>query len=162
MKPLLVLLGIFSIGMIIKSLLKRKRPSSLQIARWAMGCMLLFTGAAHFAYTEGMAEMLADWIPFRMCLVYITGILEVIGAIGLMISSSSKITGICLMLFLLLVFPANIYAAIHNIDPITGMADGHGIEYLFFRVPLQLFFILWIYISAVKPHIVKSKLESYT
>jgi hypothetical protein len=41
--------------------------------------------------------------------------------------------------------PANIKAAINNINYQTGALNGNGPSYLWFRIPLQLFFIFWVY-----------------
>ena len=32
----------------------------------------------------------------------------------------------------------------------TGASDGNGMKYLWFRIPLQVFFILWVYWSALR------------
>lgn len=153
MKPLLVLLGIFLSGWLIRTLLRRDGIRNPFLGRIAMSGMLFFTGIAHFPFAQGMMEMLPDWMPFRIQAVYFMGVIEILAGVGLLIHRFSRITGISLIIFLLLVLPANIYAAIHHIDPVTGASDGPGISYLFFRVPLQLFFILWVYLSAVKPNL---------
>jgi uncharacterized membrane protein len=58
--------------------------------------------------------------------------------------------GWALILFFILVLPGNIKAAIHHIDYQKGTFDGYGPNYLWFRVPLQILFIGWTYISAIK------------
>jgi uncharacterized membrane protein len=57
------------------------------------------------------------------------------------------VTGICVIAFLIVVLPANIYAAIHRVD-----VGGHslGPMYLLVRVPLQLILIGWTYWFAVR------------
>ncbi|MDN5216105.1 DoxX family protein [Fulvivirgaceae bacterium BMA12] len=152
MKPLIVLLSTFLIGLLIKRLSKKREISLFWVGRMAMGCMLVFTGVAHFAFTHGMAAMLPAWVPFKTGLIYLTGVFEILGAVGLLVPRYARITAIGLILFLILVLPANIYAAINHIDPITGTTDGPDINYLFFRIPLQLLFIFWIYLSAVSPN----------
>ena len=149
MKPLIVLLSAFVIGLLVRQLLKKRNISLYWVGRMAMGSMLVFTGIAHFAFTDGMAAMFPSWVPFKTELIYITGIIEILGAIGLLIHQYVRVTGIGLIFFLILALPANIYAAVNHIDPITGTTDGPGINYLFFRIPLQILFILWIYLSAV-------------
>ncbi len=160
MKPLLVLLSVFLIGLLIKLLSKRKGISISWIGRMAMGSMLIFTGVAHFAFTHGMAAMLPAWVPLKVELIYLTGILEIAGAIGLLVNKYSRVSGISLIIFLILILPANIYAAIHHIDPTTGVANGPGLQYLLFRIPLQFFFILWIYLSAIRSHTTKTNIKS--
>lgn len=152
MKPLILLISVFAIGYVISLLRKKGKPNIPFLARIAMSCMLVFTGIAHFFMAKGMMQMLPESVPFRLEMVYLTGVLEIAGAIGLLIKSLAKLSGWCLILFLVLVLPANIFAALNHIDPVTGSPDGNGPAYLFFRIPLQLFFIGWIYLSAVKPN----------
>lgn len=149
MNPLIVLLSVFSLGILLKTLSKKSNIQLAFLGKLAMSSMLLFTGIAHFTFTEGMIQMLPESIPFRLGIIHATGILEILGAIGLLVNKVSKWTGILLILFFFAVLPANIYAALNHINPTTGALDGAGPSYLFFRIPLQLFFIAWIYRFAV-------------
>jgi uncharacterized membrane protein len=49
-----------------------------------------------------------------------------------------------------LILPANIQAAIKRIDYQKGTTDGPGVNYLWFRVPLQILFITWVYLFAIR------------
>ncbi len=97
-----------------------------------------------------MAQMIPDLFPFKTALVYLTGVLEWLFAAGLLVPKTKTITGWALIAFLLAVLPANINAAMENINFRTGASDGYGVDYLWFRIPLQLFFIAWVYFSAIK------------
>jgi uncharacterized membrane protein len=144
MLPLFVLLGAFIISLLAIKLFTKKINYSLS-GRIAMSVMLLFTAIGHFAFSEGMALMMPDFIPFKKALVYITGVIEICAAIGLVFSRISKLTAWLLIIFFLFILPANINAALKNIDYQTGSNTGPGINYLWFRVPLQVFFIIWTY-----------------
>ena len=122
----------------------------LIIAGIAMAVMLVFTSIGHFMYTKGMSMMLPSFIPFKTEFVYATGFIELLAAIGLMIPSIRKPVAWLLIIFLILVLPANIYAAIHGIDYQEGSNNGPGLAYLWFRVPLQLLFIFWVYFFAIR------------
>lgn len=110
-----------------------------------MAVMLLFTAIAHFVFTTGMAMMLPAFVPFKKGMVYFTGVVEVLAAIGLLLDAWFANTGLLLILFFMVMLPANIYAALHHIDYEKATTDGRGPAYLWFRVPLQLFFIAWVY-----------------
>ena len=114
-----------------------------------MSAMLLMTASGHFLFAEGMAMMLPDFIPLKMEVVYITGIIEIAAAIGLQLDRWRELTGWLLIVFLILILPANIYAAFHNVNLQTATFDGKGLGYLWYRIPLQIFYILWIYKSSV-------------
>ncbi|MEP3388328.1 MAG: hypothetical protein ABJO02_09090 [Reichenbachiella sp.] len=118
--------------------------------RIAMSAMLLFTAIGHFVFTKGMAMMLPDFVPFRIELVYLTGILEIAAAIGLFIPKFRVVTAWLLVVFFILMLPANIYASIKHIDYQKGTFDGPGLTYLWFRIPLQILFIVWTYLSTIK------------
>ncbi|PID70908.1 MAG: hypothetical protein CR985_02545, partial [Flavobacteriales bacterium] len=98
MKPLVVLISTFIICLIVVKL--RTRKVNWQLAgRIAMSVMLLFTAVAHFVFIEGMAQMIPNFFPFKEGLVYLTGILEILFAIGLLIPKTKIITGWILILF---------------------------------------------------------------
>lgn len=150
MKPLLVLISVFITSLLVLKLLKRSFQVALS-ARIAMAAMLVFTAIGHFAFTKGMALMLPDFIPQRELLVYLTGMIEVVAAIGLLIPSLRVLTGWLLIAFFLLILPVNIYAAIKHVDYQNANFNGQGLDYLWFRIPLQIIFILWTYFFCCKP-----------
>lgn len=149
MKPLLVLLSSFLLSVFVIKFLKREYDFALS-GRIAISLMLCFTATGHFAFTEGMSMMIPKFIPFKTSVVYATGILEILLAIGLLIPKFTAISGWVLILFLLLILPANIYASMNQIDYQKGTYDGNGLIYLWFRIPLQVLFIFWTYVSSTR------------
>ena len=113
-------------------------------ARVGLSLFFLFTGLGHFIRTQEMAAMLPLSVPYRIELVYLTGIFELLGAVGVWIPRLTRLTGILLILMLIGVLPANIYSAIHRVD-----FGGHeaGPVYLLARIPFQLFVIWWTYFA---------------
>ena len=149
MKPLIILLVVFLISLLATKILRGTYEFALS-GRMAMSVMLLFTAVAHFAFTKGMSMMLPSFIPYKTQAIYLTGVIEIAAAIGLFIPSFRVITSYLLIAFFFLILPANIYAAIKHIDYQKGSADGNGLAYLWFRIPLQLLFIVWTYLSSIK------------
>ncbi len=150
MVPEITLLATFLAAFIILRL-KHQENRYAQAARIAMAAMLFVTGGAHFGFAKGMAMMLPEIVPFKLGLVYLTGILEIAAGIGLLIPAMARKTGWWLIAFFVCITPANVYAAMHHVNLQTATNDGNGPEYLWFRIPLQLFFIGWLYFSAVRP-----------
>lgn len=142
--PIVFLLSLFMLKLI------NKRWSYALSARIAMTAMLTATGIAHFVYTKGMAIMLPDFVPYRTEIIYATGMIEILAAAGILVPTYQKLTGWLLILFLILVLPANIYSAIKQVNMKTATFDGEGAAHLWYRIPLQLFFIGWIYFSCIK------------
>ena len=149
MKPLFVLLGTFAASLLVIKLFGGEFDFSLA-GRIAMSAMLIFTAIGHFAFSEGMTLMLPSFVPFKKAVIYLTGVIEVAAAIGLLIPRLQNLTAWLLILFFFLILPANINAAINKIDYQKGTTDGNGLTYLWFRVPLQIFFIAWVYFFAIK------------
>jgi len=149
MKTLMVLISVFIISIVYTKLFRKKTDFTLS-GKVAMSAMLIFAAIGHFAFSEGMAMMLPDFIPFKIEIVYITGILEVAAAIGLLMPKNRVLTAWLLIAFFILILPANIYAAIHEIDFQNMNIEGKGLSYLWFRIPLQLFFIAWTFFFCIK------------
>ncbi len=108
------------------------------------GITLLFltTGIAHFVITAPMSQMIPPPIPFKTELVWITGVLEILGAIGIWVRRYERLTGWCLMALVVAVFPANIYTAVTGVV-IEGQST--DLSYLIVRVPFQIFLVVWIW-----------------
>ena len=148
MKPLFVLFGAFALGLLVMIFAPATADLSLA-GRIAMSVMLLFTAVGHFAFVEGMTMMMPSFIPFKRPIVYATGVIEIAAAAGLLIPSLQHLTAWLLILFFVMILPANINSAIKGIDYQKATTGGNGPRYLWFRVPLQLFFIVWIYCFAI-------------
>jgi uncharacterized membrane protein len=148
MKPLVILILTFGVALLLTKLFGGAFEHALS-GRIAMSVMLLFTALGHFLYPKGMAMMLPAGLPFREASIYITGLIEILAAVGLMISGSRVMTGWLLILFFVLMLPANIYAAFKRVNYQKATHGGPGLGYLWFRVPLQILFILWTYYFAI-------------
>lgn len=146
--PNIVLITVFVLSLLVLKIFKKKWIYALS-GRVAMSVMLVTTGIAHFVYVEGMAMMIPEFLPCKMELVYFTGIIEILAAIGLWLSKYYKRIGWLLILFFVLILPANIYGAIHYVDLTTATYSGHGPDYLWVRIPMQLFYIGWVYYSCI-------------
>ena len=114
--------------------------------RVALSVFFTFTGLGHFIKTDELASMLPPWFPVRVPMIYLTGIFELLGAIGIWIPRLRKLTGALLILMMIAVLPANIYAAMERVP-----FGGHEIGpiYLFARVPVQMLLIAWIYFTTI-------------
>ncbi len=143
MKPLIVLIAAFVISLVGLKLFSGEWDYVLA-GNIGMAAMLLFTAIGHFAFAQGMVMMLPDFIPFKKEVVYLTGVIEAAAVVGLLIGSLREMTAILLIVFFVLILPANINAALKSVDYQKGTNEGPGVNYLWFRVPLQLFFIAWV------------------
>lgn len=114
---------------------------------FGLSAAFVFFAIGHFVMTEGMIEMLPQFVPQRRLLVYATGVLEALLAIALLVPSWRQTAGKLCIGVLILFFPVNIYSALNGIG-----LGGHqwGPIYLLIRTPLQLLLIFWAYWFGVR------------
>lgn len=149
----IVLLIVFVLSLFVLKLSRGAYNFALS-GRIAMSAMLIFTAMGHVLFTKGMSMMLPDSIPYKIELVYLTGLIELIAAIGLLLPRFRVMTAWWLIIFFILLLPSNVYAAVKHVDLMKATFDGNGLTYLWFRIPLQIFFIIWVYLSSIKSRFV--------
>lgn len=113
------------------------------IVLWLLAALFIVAGVAHFTFLrKDFAQIVPPIFPNKDGIVLFTGILEILGGIGLLIPPISYWVGIALILYLVAVFPANIYGARNRI-PILGKAHPP----LWIRLPFQILLIVLIWWS---------------
>ena len=73
----------------------------------------LFGGVAHFSLTEVEMRIVPPAIPWPRAAVLISGVFELLGAIGILIPATRRAAGIGLFLLTIAVTPANVYMLQH-------------------------------------------------
>ena len=78
-----------------------------------LAAMFALTGVAHFVQPlrNDMIAIVPPRLPAPALLVTITGVLELLGAVGLLIPATRVAAAVCLFLLMVAMFPANVYAA---------------------------------------------------
>ena len=78
-----------------------------------LAAMFVLTGVAHFVgpLRNDMIAIVPPRLPASALLVTVTGVLELLGAVGLLIPATRVAAAGCLVLLMLAMFPANVYAA---------------------------------------------------
>jgi len=109
------------------------------IATILCALFFIFAGYLHFQNPYVYKEIIPEGLPFPEFLVYFSGACEIAGGIGLLVPKLRKLASYGLIALLIAVFPANINMAVNSID--FGMPH----EILWWRLPFQLVFILWVY-----------------
>ncbi|MES2765472.1 MAG: DoxX family protein [Bacteroidota bacterium] len=106
----------------------------------AMGFTVM--GILHFVAPEGFLKIMPPFLPFHRELVYLSGLFEILGGLGLLFKSTRKIAGWSLIALLIAVFPANIYMAFKNIQFDTFKTPEWA---LWLRLPFQFLFIFLVW-----------------
>ncbi len=112
-------------------------------ACYALAVMFVFTGIAHFnKMKHDLVRMVPAVFPRPLLLVYFTGVLEFMGAVGLLLPRFRSLAGICLIALLIAMFPANVNASLKG-----TMLAGKAATPLWLRAPMQLLFIVLLWWS---------------
>ena len=136
MVPLVVLLTSF----LLLSLLGHFGPFSYgwwTSLRLSLSAMFLLTASAHWgSRRQDLIQMVPPVFPRADLLVTATGILEILGAVGLMIPAAAPYAALGLCLLLIAMFPANVHAGRQHLT-----IAGRQVPRLLPRTLIQLVFI---------------------
>ncbi|MCV7090936.1 MULTISPECIES: DoxX family protein [Mycobacterium] len=78
-----------------------------------LAAMFLLTGFSHFAppLRRDLVAIVPPRLPAPGYLVTFTGLLELLGAVGLLVPATRVAAAVCLVVLMLAMFPANVYAS---------------------------------------------------
>jgi len=149
--PLIILL-LLTAPLITAFIVSTTKGAELCVGKfscWGLGIVFIFFSLGHVVKAEGMIEMLPAWVPLRLPIIYLTGVLELIIGIALFFPKYQINAAKAAVLVFIIFFPANIYAAINGVG-----LGGHkwGAIYLLIRLPLQITLIAWAYYLCIKNH----------
>ena len=146
MISLFVLLGSLILLRGLGALGVKRLASWREAGRGALAIMFLFTGFSHFSgLKHDFAAMIPDPLPEGLWVIYMTGMFEIAGAVGLLIPRTRRLAGVCLVLLLVAMFPANLNAIIHGIA-----FGGNAPTPLWVRAPMQLLYAGMVWWTSVK------------
>jgi uncharacterized membrane protein len=143
MAPLIVMLVVWLVARSIGAIgLWLQAGSWTGALRIALAAMFVFTAISHFhpRTRPDLIRMVPASLPAPALLVSATGLLELLGAVGLMVPRARLAAAYGLIALLVAMFPANVRAARAGL-----MVAGRRATPLLWRLPLQLFWIaaLW-------------------
>jgi uncharacterized membrane protein len=105
--------------------------------RGGLVLMFLVTASAHWGkQRRELIAMVPPVFPRADLMVSLTGVFEILGALGLLIPTTAAAAALCLVALLIAIFPANIRAARKNLT-----IGGRPATPLLLRAVLQLVFI---------------------
>ena len=81
--------------------------------------ILLIAACGHFLRPAMFAAAIPPAFPDRFALAILSGVCEAAGGIGLFVTSTQRAAALCLAIFMVAIFPANIYIAGQVIGPVT-------------------------------------------
>ncbi len=110
------------------------------ILRLLLSLLLFTAGTLHFWRPALFVKIVPDYLPYPLALVYLSGAVEFVCAIGLLYPPTVRYAAWLSVLLFIGVFPANLYMATHHIR-FSGLPDSPWVYWG--RLPLQLVLIVW-------------------
>ena len=108
--------GLIAVVTLLMVLLARIGVASLQdwraCMRWGLALPLLFAGSDHIMNPDRYLPMMPAFVPRPAEIVLFTGLCELAGGIGLLVSRVRRLAAIMLAVYFVCVFPANIKNAL--------------------------------------------------
>jgi uncharacterized membrane protein len=115
-----------------------------QAAQCGLGIAFVVAGVSHLVNTTPFEQHLPEWVPAATAIVVVSGIAEIVLGLALVAARRfAPVVGIAVAVFLVSVFPANVYVAVAGID-VDGVPGG---LYAWLRLPLQAVFVVWAWAS---------------
>jgi|HubBroStandDraft_6_1064221.scaffolds.fasta_scaffold04956_2 uncharacterized membrane protein len=109
------------------------------VSRHVYGIFFIAAGVMHFVRPDFYLKIMPPYLPLHPELVYLSGVFEIALGAMLLVKRLAPLAGWGLILLLIAIFPANIYAYQHQ-DLIPASPLLHLL-----RLPLQAVLILWAY-----------------
>jgi uncharacterized membrane protein len=125
----------------MRSLNMRELSWPQRIAVALASVFYIGAGILHFTKTEFYLKIVPPYIPWHPAMVYISGVCEIAGGVGLLVPTLRRAAAWGLVALLIAVFPANVFMAT---DPLAAGAQSIPPAIAWGRLPLQLVFIWWV------------------
>ena len=113
-----------------------------RVLRWLLTIGMVGAGLNHFRSSGVYAGMMPAAFPdsWDLPLVYLSGVFEILGGLGLILPATRKVAAFGLIALLVAVFPANLNMAINHLP----LGDQPVAAWLLWaRLPLQAVLIAW-------------------
>ena len=116
---------------------------------YVMSFMYIFIGIRHFTDPRYFLDIVPPQLPFKLFLVYLTGLIEVVGGAAILAPKTRKVGAYLLIFLLVSVFPANIYLYVSEIPQnLLGITKTDAL----IRMPFQIPLIILAYWHSKKNH----------
>jgi uncharacterized membrane protein len=113
------------------------------MGRLLLGAFFLAAGTLHFLKPKPYAATVPDALPRKVEIVYLSGVAEIAGGLGVLAGRRSA--GWWLIATLIAVFPANVNMAV-NAERFRSVPE----PLLWARLPVQGLLIAWVWRVAVR------------
>ena len=129
----------------IMDALKASASTLKQTLRYLTALFFAGVGVHHFIDPTPYLAIMPPYLPLHLELVYLSGLFEVLGGLGLLLPGTRRLAGWGLIALLVAVFPANIHMLVNEVY-LPDMPKEEWILWL--RMPIQFLFAWAVYHSA--------------
>jgi uncharacterized membrane protein len=118
------------------------RAGAVPKATLVTALLFLVAGVLHFVIPTLYVRIMPPYLPSPLALVYLSGVAEIVGGIGLLVPTTRKAAGVGLILLLVAVFPAHV--------EMLRLAQREGAPAWFIgvclaRMPFQVVLMWWVW-----------------
>ena len=117
---------------------KQRRSIWYWVGLWGMGLFYVVAGFAHFLRPEMYVRVMPSYIPWALAMVYISGVAEVLGGIGVLVPRTRIFAAWGLVLMLISFLPVHVNMCLH-----PSRFPEVPLWVIWLRLPLQLPLIVW-------------------
>ncbi|CAN5870488.1 DoxX family protein [soil metagenome] len=112
------------------------------VLRWLLTIVMVAAGVNHFIHPPPYLGMMPAELPqgWHLPLVYISGVFEILGGLGLLLPATRRAAAWGLIALLVAVFPANLNMALNHLPLGDSLVPQWA---LWARLPLQVVLIVW-------------------
>ncbi len=114
-------------------------------ALYLQSLLYIFAGINHFRKPAFYRSFLPDWLPAPLQMIYISGAVEIILGVLLVIPLTRQFAAWGIIILLIAVFPANIQMAVNY-----SKSDDPHLWIALVRLPVQLLLIGWAWVYTTK------------
>lgn len=120
-------------------------------SQYLIAAAFITTGLLHCIKPGAFISIMPDYIPYHRSMVYISGVAEFLGGLGILITPTQNLAGWGLIVLLVAVFPANIDMTVQALK-YQGWRSFYTVATLM-RLPLQFVLIYWVYWTCIQSKI---------
>ena len=114
-----------------------------KITIYIMSVLYVSVGTKHFTDPEFFLAIVPPFLLFKIEIVYLSGILEILMGLCLMFKKTRKIGALGILVLQILVFPANVYLYISELpQEILNISKDQAMIRMPFQIPL-IILSLW-------------------
>ena len=86
-----------------------------KVLRWVLTVFMVAAGVNHFVSPSSYTAIMPAALPWHLALVYISGVAEILGGLGLILPATRRLAAWGLVALFIAIFPANVNMAVNQL-----------------------------------------------